>query len=127
MTDQYNIKQSRAALREAFHLIVSREVTSERAIASSHYKENERKIKKCLDSLQDEQITTIMDQAYPTRNYLERKAINTVFHLTEGSQRLKVTDLSIGLARSASLFLADGLRHAKAVGRLDRKGLDSLF
>ena len=116
---EYNAKNTRNALREALHIIVSRETSGERAIAHPDYKENEAKIRRTLDTLQDEQVMDIIEQVYPTINHLKRKAVNTVYHLTKGSERLRVTDLPIAWARGASVFVADGLRYAQQVGRLD--------
>ncbi len=119
MNYKYNAKNVRSALREALHIIVSGETSGERAFVNLNYKENDVKIKRTLDALPDEKVMDIADQVYPAMSDFERKAVNTVYHLTEGSERLRVSSLPISWAMGASVTVADGLRYAQQVGRLD--------
>ena len=117
---KYDAKNSKAALREALHIVVSGESSGERAIVVPQFKENDKKIGQFLDSLTEEQLQEIMDSIYTTLNYVERLAVNTAYRLTPSDKRLKsVLELPWGRAQGASVVLAKELEYAHHVGRLE--------
>ena len=117
---KYDAKNSKAALREALHIVVSGESSGERAIVVPQFKENDKKIGQFLDSLTEEQLQEIMDNIYPTLDYGERLMVNTVYRLTSTDEKIgSVFGLTIGQARGASVALARSLEYSHQVGRLE--------